>query len=135
MIVTAAAATYMLCQHTHTNESASTMCTRAHDHEHESTSTRWPGNQCEPSAERPAKPVRHFFNMYVGLHAPGWLYVLGMPPRDYLASFATLNSQSTYHGSQPGPTLAPWCTGGLHACLRAESTRKDPRPEEKKMQL
>ena len=29
--------------------------------------------------------------------------------------------------------LAPWCPGGLPACHRAESTRKDPRPEEPKM--
>ena len=32
-------------------------------------------------------------------------------------------------------TLVPWCSGGLPACLRAESTRKDPRPEEKKMPM
>ena len=25
-----------------------------------------------------------FFNLYVGLHGPGWLYVLGMLPRGYL---------------------------------------------------
>ena len=25
-----------------------------------------------------------FFNLHVGLHEPGWLYVLGMPPRDSL---------------------------------------------------
>ena len=29
--------------------------------------------------------------------------------------------------------LAPWCPGGLPACHGAESTRKDPQPEEKKM--
>ena len=23
----------------------------------------------------------HFFNLYVGLQGPGWLYVVGMPPR------------------------------------------------------
>ena len=28
--------------------------------------------------------VGHVFNLYVGLHGPGWLYVLGMPPRGYL---------------------------------------------------
>ena len=44
----------------------------------------------------------------------------------------TLNPQSTCRGSRPGPTLAPWCSGGLSACL-AESTRKDLRPGEKKV--
>ena len=85
--------------------------------------------------ERHAQPVGHFFNLYVGLHGPGWLYVLGMPPRGYLPIFATLNPQSTCHGPRPGPTLAPWCSGGLPACSGAESTRKDPRPEEKKMSM
>ena len=27
---------------------------------------------------------RTFFTLYAGLHGPGWLYVLGMPPRGYL---------------------------------------------------
>ena len=27
---------------------------------------------------------RTFFNLYVGLHGPGWLYMLGMPARGYL---------------------------------------------------
>ena len=48
---------------------------------------------------------------------------------------ATLNAQSTCHGPRPGPTLAPWCSGGLPACPGAESTRKDPRPEEKKVPM
>ena len=46
---------------------------------------------------------------------------------------ATLNRQSTDHGLPPESTLAPWCSGGLPACPGAESTRKDPRPEKKKM--
>ena len=46
---------------------------------------------------------------------------------------ATLNSHSTCHGCRPGPTLAPWCSGGLPACQGAESTRNGPRPEEKKI--
>ena len=33
------------------------------------------------------------------------------------------------------PKLAPWCPGGLPACHGAENTRKDPRPEEKKMPM
>ena len=49
-----------------------------------------------------------FFDLYVGLHGPGWLYVLGWPPRRYLLIFATANPQSTCHGPRPGPTLAPW---------------------------
>ena len=48
---------------------------------------------------------------------------------------ATLNPQSTYQGPRPGPTLAPWCSGGLPACPGAESTRKDPRLEEKEMPM
>ena len=128
---------------------------RAHEHEHESsrarapkhsptlehevhsstsTSTRCPCNECEPSGERHAIPVGRFFN-HVGMHAPGWLYVLEMPPRGYLPVLATLNPQSTCHGPRPGPTLAPWCTGGLLACPGAENTRKDPRPDEKKMPM
>ena len=72
----------------------------------------------------------------MGLHSPGWLYVLGMPPRDYLPVFANLNPHSTYpSGPRPGPKLAPWCTGGLHACPGAENTRKDQRLEEKKMPM
>ena len=36
------------------------------------------------------------------------------------------------HGPRPGPRLALWCSGGLPACPGAESTSRDPRPEEKK---
>ena len=32
--------------------------------------------------------------------------------RNYLPDLTTLDAQSTYHGARPGPTLAPWCTGG-----------------------
>ena len=75
---------------------------------------------------------RTFFNLYVILHGPGWLYVLGMAPRAHLPIFATLNPQSTCHGPRPGSTLAPSCPGGLPACPGAESTRKDPRRQDKK---
>ena len=44
---------------------------------------------------------------------------------------ATLNPQSTCHGRRPEPTLAAWCSDGLPACHRAESTRKDPRRKRK----
>ena len=37
--------------------------------------------------------------------------------------------------SRPGPTLAPWCSGGLLACPGAERMRKKPRPEEKDMPI
>ena len=46
---------------------------------------------------------------------------------------ATLTPQSTCHGRRPRPTRAPWCSGRLPAFHGAECTRKDPRPEEKKM--
>ena len=118
-------------EHEHQSTRARARCALDHEHGRSSTSTRWPGNQCEPLGERHAKPVRLFFN-HVGLHAPGWLYVFGMPPRGYLPVFATLNPQSTCHGPRPGLILAPWYTDGLPACPGAESARKDPRPEEKK---
>ena len=64
---------------------------------HPSTSTRWPGNQCEPSANsyRHANPVGHVFDVNVGLHGSARLYVVGMPPRGYLLIFDTFNPQST----------------------------------------
>ena len=77
---------------------------------------------------QPVGPVR-------GFAWAVWLYVVGMPPCDYLPIFATLNPQSTCHGPRAGPTLSPWCLGGLPACPGAESTRKDPRTEEKKMPM
>ena len=59
-------------------------------------------------------------------------HVLRIPPHGYSPFFATLNLQSTCRGPRPGPTLAPWSSGGLPACPGAESTSKDPRPEEQK---
>ena len=55
-------------------------------------------------------------------NAPPWL-------------LATLNPKSTCHRPRPGPTLAPWISGGLPACPRVERTRKDPRPEEKTLPM
>ena len=55
---------------------------RQQEHEHYSMSTRWPGNRCEPSAERHtryAKPVRHCFN-HVRLRAPGCLRARNASP-------------------------------------------------------
>ena len=45
---------------------------------------------------------------------------------------ATLNSQSACHGSAKGRNLRPGVRAGSLACHGAESTRKDPRLEEKK---
>ena len=52
--------------------------------------------------------VRAFFRrMYVGSHAPGWLLVLGMPPRGYFPDLATLNPQSSATDLGQGPHLHP----------------------------
>ena len=61
-----------------------------------------------------------------GLHGPGWLWMVGKRSHGYLPDFATLNGQSTRHGARPGPTLAPWYTGGSPACPAAESARRRP---------
>ena len=37
--------------------------------------------RCQQNSEKHAHPVGHSLHLYVGLHAPGWLYVVGMPPR------------------------------------------------------
>ena len=105
-------------------------------HSSKSARTRARGGQAisasrEQNSEQHAQPVGHFFNLYVGLNGPGWLYVLGMPTRGYLPIFATLNPQSTCHGPQPGPKHAQWCSGGFPACPGAESTRKDPAGRQK----
>ena len=78
---------------------------------------------------------RTFFNlliMYyvcVGLHGPGWLYVLGMPPRADVP-LSTPGARVTDLGRGSNLRIGP----GRAPCVpRAESTRKDPRPEEKKM--
>ena len=103
---------------------------RALDHEH------GVGRQSVRAVGRILNEMRNpsgiFFNLCVGLYGPGCLHMLGMPPRGYLTVFATLNPQSTCHGPRPGPTLAPWCSGGPPACPAAESTSKEPRPQEKK---
>ena len=101
---------------------------------HSSMSTKWPGNSVR-AVGIIMNNMRNPSDLYGGLHGPVWLYVVGMPPCDYLPIFATLNPQSTCHGPRAGPTLSPWCLGGLPACPGAESTRKDPRTEEKKMPM
>ena len=67
-----------------------------------------------------------------GLHWPGWLLLVGKRPCGYMPYFATLNTQGTHHRARRGPTLATR-TGGSPACPAAESARKDPRPQEKKL--
>ena len=79
--------------------------------------------------------VGHFFSLLimshvrVGLHRPGWLYVLGMLPE------RTWHFQPPEHvpRTSAGAQTCVWRPGGLPVCHGAESTRKDPRPEKKKM--
>ena len=66
----------------------------------------------QENSERHAQPVGYLFAPYVGLHGPGWLYVLGMPPRGYLPFFATLKPQSKCHVPRPGPALAAFVRAG-----------------------
>ena len=48
----------------------------------------------------------HFRNhVYVSLHAPGWLYVLKMPPRGYLPIFVTLTPRARTTDLGQGPHL------------------------------
>ena len=67
--------------------------------------------------------------MYAGLHWPGWLYVLGIPPRADMPLWPPEYVPRTSARAQTyvrGPD-------GLPACDGAESTRNDPRPEETEM--
>ena len=72
-------------------------------------------------------------NMFLEF-AWAWLALAGRKaiPR-LLARFRDFYAQSTHHGARPGPTLAPWSAHGPPACPAAESARKDPRPEGKKL--
>ena len=56
--------------------------------------------------------VEHSLNLYVGLQSPGWLYVLGIPPR----ADVRLWTPSRCHGPRPGPkrTCGIWA-GSLRA--------------------
>ena len=64
-----------------------------------------------------------------GLHGPGWLYVLGMSPRADVP-LSTPRARATDLGRGPNLRIG---SGGLPVCHGTESTRKDPRPEEKEM--
>ena len=77
---------------------------------------------------------RTFLNLYlVRGFAWAWMALRARSASRWL--LAALNPQRTCHGPRPGSTLAPWCSGGLPACPGAEGTRKDPRPEDKKMPM
>ena len=67
--------------------------------------------------------------MYVGLHGPGWLYVLECHPEQTCHLEPPERVPRTSVRAQTrvrGPGVLPACHG-------AESTRKDPRPEDKKI--
>ena len=58
--------------------------TLGHAHEHSNMSTRGGRTSSarrQHNSDKHVHPVGRSFHLYVGLHAPGWLYVLGMPPR------------------------------------------------------
>ena len=44
-----------------------------------------------------------------------------------------LNAQSTRHGARPGPTLAPWCTGGAPCVPRSREREKRPTARREKL--
>ena len=48
---------------------------------------------------------------------------------------ATLNTQSTCHGPRPGPTLAPWCSGGLLRAPKPRAREKTRGRNRKKMPM
>ena len=73
---------------------------------------------------------RTFFELVCGFAEP-WMALRARNPSP--SGRATLNPQSKCHGPRPGPKTCVRGPGGLPACHGAESTRKDPRPEEKKM--
>ena len=72
---------------------------------------------------------RRTFVQHVRGFAWAWMALRARNASPWLR--VTLNPESTCHGPRPGPTLAPRCSGGLPECPGAESTRKDPRLEEK----
>ena len=73
--------------------------------------------------------VGQSFNLCVDLQRPGWLYALGIPPWADVRLW-TPRARATDLGQTQTCVRGP---GGLPACHGAESTRKEPRPEEKKM--
>ena len=85
----------------------STRCTQARAQDGQAISA-----SRQQNSERHARPVGHFFQVYVFCVKSGWLYVLGMPPRGYLPFFATLKPQSKCHVPRPGPALAAFVRAG-----------------------
>ena len=74
---------------------------------------------------------RTFFEpVRVGLHGPGWLYVLGMPPRGYLVNFSDFESpEHVLRTSARAHTFALGVRVGLSACPGARSRELEKRPE------
>ena len=78
-----------------------------HGHEHESTRARVVKHEVARQSMRAVSGMTcetrrsFFFIVYVGLHAPGWLYVLRMPPRGYLPIFPTPRARATELGQGP----------------------------------
>ena len=68
--------------------------------------------------------------MYVGLHGPGWLYVLSESFPERTCHFEPPEHVPRTSGRAQTCVRGP---GGLLACHGAENTKKDPRPEENKM--
>ena len=131
--------------HDHKHESTTTSTraqARARKHEHEGTSTRARarGGQAisasrQQNSQRRAQPVGHFLYPVRGF-AWAWMALRARNASPWLlANVRDFEPQSTCHGPRPGPTLAPWCSGGLLVCPGAESTKNDPGPEEKKMPM
>ena len=111
---------------------AAVRCHKVHKrrHEHESTSTRWP-----ISASRQQNAMceicRTFFQLCGFACAWTSLRARNVSPW-FLANFRHFEP----HEHVPRTSArAPWCTGGVPECPGAGSTRKDPRPEEKKIPL
>ena len=64
---------------------------------------------------------RTFFNLCVGLRGPGWLYVLGMPPRGYLR-LKTPRPRATDLGQ--GPHLRRGVRAGSLCALEPRAREK-----------
>ena len=104
-------------QEGHSSASASTS-TRAQARDGQSASR-------QQHCERHAQPGGHFFNLYVGLHGPGWLYVLGMPPPGCLPIFATLKPEHVPRTSARAHTCAV-VFGRALCVLRSREHEKRP---------
>ena len=73
--------------------------------------------------------VGHYFNLYVGLHGPGWLYVLGITPRGDCHFEPPEHVPRTLTRAH----TCTQCSRGLPGCHGAEGTRKSRGRKIKKM--